>query len=147
MKERTSKAELFTAFSIGALFGFGLILSGMTQPSKVVGFLDFFGNWDPSLALVMAGAIGVHVLGRALAKRFSSPVLGGHFRSPEHERLDARLLVGSVLFGAGWGLGGVCPGPALTALAGAGWPMALFVAAMIVGMLGFEGFNKLTAKP
>lgn len=125
-------------FLIGLLFGIGLILSGMTDPAKVIGFLDVFGEWDPSLALVMGGAILVGVFAFAIAKRREVTLLGTMMQLPRAEFIDRRLIAGSVVFGAGWGLAGFCPGPALVSV-GAGQPKALvFVLAMIAGMIVFE---------
>ena len=125
-------------FLIGLLFGFGLILSGMTDPGKVIGFLDLFGTWDPSLAFVMGGAIAVGFFAFRLAKARATSFLGGAMRLPTSQDIDRRLIVGSLLFGAGWGLAGFCPGPALVSL-GAGQDKAVvFVIAMVLGMLAFE---------
>ena len=124
-------------FSVGLLFGMGLMLSGMTDPGKVIGFLDLFGTWDPSLALVMGGAIMVGVFAFTVAKKRTTTFLGGVLRLPTTNRMDKPLVIGSLLFGAGWGLAGFCPGPALVSMAD-GQPKALvFVLAMLVGMLGF----------
>ncbi len=118
----------------GLLFGLGLIGSGMTDPAKVKGFLDLFGAWDPSLALVMAGVIAVGVLAFAAAKRRTVSWGGARMEIPSTTTIDRRLVIGGVLFGAGWGVAGFCPGPALVA-ASAGSAAALgFVAAMLVGM-------------
>lgn len=125
-------------FLVGLIFGVGLILSGMTDPGKVIGFLDLFGAWDPSLALVMGGAIAVGVFAFALAKKRTASFLGGALHLPNSNDIDKRLLLGSLLFGAGWGLAGFCPGPAIVSL-GAGQPKAaVFVLAMLAGMLLFE---------
>lgn len=125
-------------FAVGLLFGIGLILSGMTDPGKVIGFLDLFGAWDPSLALVMGGAILVGAVAFALAKKLTTTFLGGALRLPSSDVIDQPLVLGSLLFGAGWGLAGFCPGPALVSL-GAGQPKAaVFVLAMLAGMLLFE---------
>ena len=127
-----------TEFAVGLLFGLGLILSGMTDPGKVIGFLDLAGPWDPSLALVMGGAILVGVFAFALAQRRTRTFLGGALHLPGASDLDRRLVLGSLVFGAGWGLAGFCPGPALVSL-GAGQPeAAVFVAAMVAGMAVFE---------
>jgi len=121
------------ALALGALFGLGLTLSGMTQPDKVLAFLDVTGAWDPSLALVMVGAIATFGLAFRLARRRPAPLLGGRFpRLPR--RRDARLLAGAALFGAGWGLAGICPGPALVDLGAGASDAALFVVAMSAGM-------------
>jgi len=133
-------------FLIGLLFGFGLILSGMTDPGKVIGFLDLFGTWDPSLAFVMGGAIAVGAVAFAVAKKRTANFLGGAMRLPTSHDINARLVVGSLLFGAGWGLAGFCPGPALVSL-GAGQDKAVvFVLAMLLGMLVFEGLERARAK-
>lgn len=125
-------------FMVGLVFGVGLILSGMTDPGKVIGFLDLFGAWDPSLALVMGGAIAVGVFAFALAKRRSTTFLGGALSLPDSREIDPPLVMGSLLFGVGWGLAGFCPGPALVSL-GAGQPKAAaFVLSMLAGMLLFE---------
>jgi uncharacterized membrane protein YedE/YeeE len=119
----------------GVVFGIGLILSGMTDPAKVKGFLDIGGHWDPSLALVMAGAIGIGMFAFTLAKRREVSWTGSRIDLPANASIDARLITGGVLFGAGWGVAGYCPGPALVSL-GYGSPEALvFVAAMVGGML------------
>ena len=132
MKHRISE------FAVGLIFGIGLILSGMTDPSKVIGFLDLFGAWDPSLALVMGGAILVGVFAFALAKKRTTTFFGGALRLPTSTAIDKRLLVGGLLFGVGWGLAGFCPGPALVSM-GLGQPKALlFVLAMLSGMVLFE---------
>jgi hypothetical protein len=125
----------FFALLSGVLFGLGLIGSGMTDPAKVKGFLDLFGHWDPSLALVMAGAIAVGVVAFAIAKRRTVSWTGARMEIPTSTTIERRLVVGGLLFGAGWGIAGFCPGPALVA-ASAGSVAALgFVAAMLVGMV------------
>ena len=123
---------LFSLF-VGLVFGLGLVLSGMTRPGKVIGFLDFTGAWDPSLAFVMAGAIGIgFFLFRVAARRLAPP----------SHRVDPGLITGSVLFGVGWGIAGFCPGPAIVAL-GSGWGDAgIFVAAMLVGMAAHDRFKR-----
>jgi uncharacterized membrane protein YedE/YeeE len=125
-------------FLVGLLFGLGLLLSGMTDPSKVLGFLDLFGSWDPSLALVMAGAIGIGVFAFALAKKRTVSFLGGAMRLPTSNQIDRRLIVGALMFGAGWGLAGFCPGPALVSLAAGQPKAAIFVFFMVAGMIAFE---------
>ena len=125
-------------FVVGLLFGVGLMASGMTDPGKVIGFLDLFGTWDPSLALVMGGAIAVGFFAFALAKKRTTTFLGGALRFPTTSQMDKPLVIGSLLFGAGWGLGGFCPGPALVSMADGQSKATLFVAAMLVGMMGFE---------
>lgn len=129
---------LLTALLAGLVFGLGLILSGMANPAKVLGFLDLAGFWDPSLALVMVGAIAVGLVAFALARRREVTLLGAPLRLPTATAIDRRLLIGSLLFGVGWGLAGFCPGPALVAL-GMGAPKAVvFVVAMLGGMGLFE---------
>ena len=128
----------FSEFVVGLLFGTGLIVSGMTDPGKVIGFLDLFGAWDPSLALVMGGAILVGVSAFALAKRRTTTFLGGALTLPSSRDIDRRLVVGGLLFGAGWGLAGFCPGPAIVSLASGQPKAAVFVVAMLAGMLVFE---------
>lgn len=133
-------------FAVGLLFGIGLILSGMTDPGKVIGFLDLFGPWDPSLALVMGGAILVGVFAFAFAKKRTSTFLGGALHLPGSNDIDRRLVVGGLVFGAGWGLAGFCPGPALVSL-GAGQPKAaVFVVAMLAGMYVFELLERQTPR-
>lgn len=123
------------AFIAGGLFGAGLFVSGMTDTTKVQGWLDIFGAWDPTLAFVMGGAI----LPMALAWRLTrnrTPIAGGQFPAPPAPRLGRNLVLGSVLFGMGWGLAGLCPGPSIAALSYGGWGNLLFVAAMLAGMMG-----------
>jgi uncharacterized membrane protein YedE/YeeE len=126
--------SLVTPFISGIVFALGLGISGMTRPVKVIGFLDFFGAWDASLAFVMLGAIVVYFAAYRWSSKMSSPLLAPDFSLPKRRDLDANLIAGAAIFGAGWGLGGFCPGPALTSLA-CGAPAALiFVAAMVGGM-------------
>jgi len=126
--------KVLIALLLGVLFGVGLLLSGMTDPAKVLGFLDVSGLWDPSLGLVMAGAIGVALLPFQWAASLSKSWLGDEFSRPDRTRIDVSLLLGSALFGIGWGLSGFCPGPAIVGL-GAGYlPAVGFVVAMLVGM-------------
>ena len=128
-------------FAVGLVFGLGLILAGMTDPGKVLAFLDLFGTWDPSLMFVMGGGIGVAIFAFALARKRTSNFLGGALHLPTRRDIDQRLVVGSLLFGAGWGIAGFCPGPAIVSLA-AGQPKAvLFVLAMLVGMAIFEALE------
>ncbi len=126
------------SFAAGLLFAVGLGVSGMTDPAKVTAFLDVFGAWDPSLAFVMAGAIGVHLLPNRLIFARGRPLLDGAFHLPTFTQIDGRLLAGSAIFGVGWGLAGYCPGPAVVA-SGAGVGQALvFLAAMLGGMGLFQ---------
>jgi uncharacterized membrane protein YedE/YeeE len=134
-------------FVVGLMFGVGLMASGMTDPGKVIGFLDLFGAWDPSLALVMGGAVVVGFFAFALAKKRTTTFLGGALRFPTTNQMDKPLVIGSLLFGAGWGLGGFCPGPALVSMADGQSKAMLFVAAMLVGMLGFELMDRLVHAP
>jgi uncharacterized membrane protein YedE/YeeE len=126
------------SFVAGLVFGVGLIVSGLVNPSKVLGFLDLAGRWDPSLAMVMAGAIAVGLPAFFVAGKRAVTLLGTPMQLPSARQIDRRLVLGSLAFGIGWGLAGFCPGPALVAL-GAGQVKALvFVAAMLAGMLAFE---------
>lgn len=132
---------IFTSLLAGLVFGIGLIVSGMTNPAKVLGFLDVAGTWDPSLAFVMGGAIAIGLLAFAIARRRTRSLLGEPLRLPTSRDVDRRLLAGSALFGIGWGMAGFCPGPALASLLalGAGSSKALvFVLAMLAGMGMFE---------
>ncbi|GAA5132782.1 DUF6691 family protein [Alloalcanivorax gelatiniphagus] len=122
------------AFLVGLVFGLGLLVSQLANPAKVLAFLDLAGAWDPSLALVMGGAVVVGLVAFTLSRRWRRSLLGEPMRRPEANRADRPLVIGALLFGAGWGLAGFCPGPALVA-AGAGHGQALlFVAAMLAGM-------------
>ena len=125
--------NLLTLIS-GLLFGFGLLLSGMADPAKVQNFLDLFGTWDPSLAFVMGGAIAVTMPGFWLVTHRSKPFFNDVFHLPTRRDFDARLITGAAIFGVGWGLGGFCPGPAMTALPLAGEGTLIFVATMLTGM-------------
>ena len=122
------------ALASGLVFGLGLIAGGMTDPAKVKGFLDLFGAWDPSLALVMGGAIAVGVFGFAAARRRSLSWTGEPMELPTQRAIDGRLVGGGALFGIGWGIAGFCPGPAVVALGGGLGPAAIFVVAMLAGM-------------
>jgi uncharacterized membrane protein YedE/YeeE len=125
------------AFLAGLVFGLGLIVSGMANPAKVIGFLDLAGSWDPSLAFVMAGAIAVGCVAFAIARRRGVSLLGAEMKLPTARHIDRRLVGGSVLFGIGWGIAGICPGPGLVAL-GMGYGRAVvFVIAMLAGMALF----------
>jgi len=136
---------VLTALLAGLVFGWGLLISGMAQPTKVLAFLDLAGRWDPSLVLVMVGAIAVGSLAFAVARRRKKSLLGLDMRLPT-TRIDRSLVVGSTLFGIGWGLVGLCPGPALVAL-GTGQAKAfVFVLAMLVGMGVFEGLEQRRAR-
>ena len=126
----------------GLLFGLGLLLSGMADPQKVLGFLDLAGAWDPSLALVMGGAIALGLPGFALARRRSHSLLGEPMQLPTRKAVDAPLLIGAALFGIGWGLAGYCPGPALVGTAAGLGSAAIFSVAMLAGMLLFGLWSK-----
>lgn len=131
------------AFAIGLIFGMGLILSGMTDPSMIIGFLDVAGDWDPSLAFVMGGAILVGFVAFRFARRRTVSFLGGAMHIPNMWEIDRRLVLGSLAFGVGWGLAGYCPGPAVVAL-GAGHDKAVvFVIAMIAGMALYESADRV----
>ena len=131
------------AFLAGLVFGLGLLLSGMADPAKVLGFLDLAGAWNPSLAFVMAGAITVGAIAFALARRRTTTLLGDALRLPAATAIDRRLIVGALLFGAGWGLAGFCPGPALVALGLGQSKAVVFVAAMLAGMGLFEAVEAM----
>jgi uncharacterized protein len=123
------------SFICGLIFGSGLLISGMTDPMKVLGFLDVFGRVDPTLVFVMAGAVGVSAAGYAVARHRDAPLLAAQSRWPKPKDIDAPLIGGAVLFGIGWGLAGICPGPALVNLGTLSPRVAVFVAAMALGML------------
>ena len=126
--------RLLASFASGLVFGIGLLLAGMANPAKVLGFLDLAGAWDPSLALVMAGAVAVGSIAFAVAKRRRVSLLGTPMQLPAARQVDRRLVVGSIVFGVGWGLAGFCPGPALVALGEGAGQAAVFVLAMLAGM-------------
>ena len=130
-------ARHFAAFIAGILFAVGLAIGGMTNPGKVIAFLDFFGDWDPSLAFVMGGAVLVYAPLYRLSRRLRRPLLEEKFFLPTKRDLDARLIVGAVLFGFGWGLGGFCPGPALVATSSLASSAVIFTTAMLAGMVAF----------
>lgn len=139
--------QIFALIS-GLVFGFGLIISGMSDPAKVLNFLDIVGSWDPSLAFVMGGAILVTAPGFVLLLRSRShPYFDTKFRIPDREDLDAKLLSGAAIFGIGWGLGGFCPGPALTALPIAATGTLIFVPFMLAGMWAARHTPDLFPKP
>lgn len=130
--------QLFISFITGLVFGLGLIVSGMSNPAKVLDFLDLAGQWDPSLAFVMGGAILVGFFAFRVAARQTHALLGGPMRLPTARQIDRRLLVGGLMFGTGWGLAGYCPGPAVTSLFTGGIKPVIFVIAMLAGMVIFE---------
>lgn len=125
---------ILTSLLLGLVFGVGLIVSGMTNPAKVIGFLDLAGAWDPSLALVMGAAVAVGLAGFALAGRRASSLLGAPMHLPAAREIDKRLILGSAAFGIGWGMAGFCPGPALVALGTGNVKAVVFVLAMLGGM-------------
>lgn len=138
--------EASLAFASGVLFAVGLAIAGMTQPSKVIDFLDLAGNWDPSLALVMVGAIAVYFTANRLVRLRSAPLLGAKFHLPTRRDLEPSLLIGGGLFGIGWGLGGYCPGPGLTSLATGSVSALVFVLTMAGGMWLYDALGKARAK-
>ena len=128
----------FLALFSGLVFGVGLIASGMTDPAKVKGFLDLFGAWNPSLAIVMAAAVAVAVVAFARARRRTASWTGAHMEIPTSTVVDRRLILGGVLFGVGWGVAGLCPGPALVAASSGSLAALVFVVAMLVGMTAHD---------
>lgn len=138
--------KILMALLAGLLFGLGLILSGMTDPAKVLGFLDLSGNWDPSLALVMGGALLVGSLAFPFVVKRPKSILGDALRLPTTTQIDRRLVLGGLTFGVGWGLAGYCPGPALASLAQGGMKPLLFFIAMLAGMAMFELFERIRPK-
>jgi uncharacterized membrane protein YedE/YeeE len=138
--------NVFMALLAGLLFGLGLILSGMTDPSKVLGFLDLAGNWDPSLAFVMCGAVLVASLAFPFVVKRPTSILGDAMRLPTATQIDRHLVLGGLTFGAGWGLAGYCPGPALASLAQGGTKPLLFYIAMLGGMAVFELFERMKTR-
>lgn len=136
--------QVFAAFMTGLLFGLGLIVSGMTDPSKVIGFLDLAGTWDPSLAFVMGGAILIGAVMFRFGASGKTSLLGEPMRVPTSRKIDRRLVMGSLTFGVGWGLAGYCPGPALASLLSGSIKPILFVVAMVAGMVLFTLLEKLS---
>jgi len=139
--------NLLSAFAAGLVFGVGLVLSGMTDPGKVIGFLDIAGNWDPSLAFVMGGAILVGFFAFALAGKRGRTFVGGALHLPGRRDIDSRLVGGSIVFGIGWGLAGFCPGPALVSFASGEAKAAIFVAAMLGGMALYTAAEHFFKRP
>jgi uncharacterized protein len=135
--------NIVAAFAAGLVFGIGLIISGMTDPGKVIGFLDIAGKWDPSLAFVMGGAILVGFFAFAFARRRVRTFFGGAMHLPSNRDVDNRLVGGSLLFGVGWGLAGYCPGPALVSFGSGQEKAAIFVAAMLAGMLVYHALERM----
>ncbi|RDI59984.1 YeeE/YedE family protein [Microvirga subterranea] len=128
-------AIILSAFASGLIFGLGLVISQMINPAKVLAFLDIFGRWDPSLAFVMGGAVAVSALGYAYSRSRGAPVLAPRLDVPSRRDVDPRLLTGAAIFGLGWGLVGLCPGPALVDLVAGPWTIFVFVTAMVAGLL------------
>lgn len=128
-------AQAISALFCGILFGLGLSISQMTDPNKVINFLDISGNWDPSLALVMGSALLISVIANLIAKKAAKPLLSKEFSLPENKNIDVRLILGSILFGIGWGLVGLCPGPAIASLALVSEQLLTFLVAMLGSML------------
>jgi uncharacterized membrane protein YedE/YeeE len=135
------------SFVCGLVFGFGLLFSGMTQPAKILGFLDVLGRWDPTLLFVMVGALAVTSLGYALARRRPKPLFAPRSLWPTRTDIDRPLVVGSVIFGVGWGLSGLCPGPALENLASLSPRLIVFVIAMGAGMVLQDFWQRRTPSP
>ena len=138
---------LIAALIAGILFGLGLTLSQMVNPEKVMAFLDITGNWDPSLALVMAGAVAVSTIGFALAGNRDKPFLSTHFAAPTAKDIDKRLLGGAAIFGIGWGLAGYCPGPVVAALSFGNLEPVIFIGMLIIGSMTQSGIDKLRQSP
>lgn len=134
--------KLLTAALAGLVFGLGLLLSGMTNPAKVLAFLDISGDWDPSLALVMAGALIPAFIAFRQVKRRQRTLLDLPIQLPNRHGIDRRLMIGALLFGLGWGIAGYCPGPATASLLGGTWQAPVFVAAMLAGMAFYAWLNK-----
>ncbi|BBM87683.1 DUF6691 family protein [Candidatus Uabimicrobium amorphum] len=137
--------QKIVALFCGFFFASGLIISGMTNPHKVLSFLDIFGKWDPSLAFVMVGAIGVYSLSYRWIVSRTAPVCGDKFSIPSNKDLDKKLIIGAILFGCGWGLAGFCPGPAIVNITLLNKQVIVFFAAMVMGSLIFQFTNKLNA--
>jgi uncharacterized protein len=135
--------RVFSALAIGALFGFGLAVAGVLDPRVIRKFLDFFGDFDPRLAFVFAGALGVSTTGYLLSRRLSRPALAEKFALPTTDKIDARLIGGAAVFGVGWGMSGLCPGPAIAGLLLGVPQILMFAAAMAAGMLVFEGVGRM----
>jgi uncharacterized membrane protein YedE/YeeE len=135
-----------TAFAAGAVFGVGLLVSGMSKPEKVLGFLDVTGRWDASLTFVMAGAIGVHFIAYRLIRGRASPLLDAKWALPTRRDIDFKLVLGAAVFGLGWGLGGYCPGPALVSLGSGAAGAVVFTAAMLLGMVAASRVERLRAR-
>uniref|UniRef100_UPI003F494914 DUF6691 family protein n=1 Tax=Ensifer adhaerens TaxID=106592 RepID=UPI003F494914 len=140
-------ARVLASILCGLLFGAGLVISDMINPARVLAFLDVAGNWDPSLAFVMGGALIPSTAAYIIRARRAAPLLDSRFHVPENASIDWKLATGAALFGLGWGLVGLCPGPAIAALSTGRWEAALFVAAMVVGMSAYRFSLGGTLKP
>jgi uncharacterized membrane protein YedE/YeeE len=138
--------SVLASFFSGVIFAVGLGIGGMTQPAKIIGFLDFSGNWDPSLAFVMIGAIGVHFFFYLMLRKRTAPLFSPLFSVPTRREIDARLVGGAAIFGLGWGIGGYCPGPALTSLGSGNSSPVIFSLAMIAGMFFYEWIDALRSR-
>lgn len=138
--------NIFFSWLAGLVFGIGLIIAGMTNPAKVLGFLDIAGLWDPSLAFVMVGGIAIASIGLLVAKKRTLSFLGLQMRLPTSKHIDRPLILGGMIFGIGWGIAGICPGPALVLVGGGVFKGVIFVIAMIAGMALFELFNHHKSK-
>lgn len=139
--------NIFFSWLAGLIFGIGLMIAGMTNPAKVIGFLDVAGLWDPSLAFVMVGGILIVSMGFWVAKKRTQSFLGLQLRFPTGKKIDRPLIAGGVIFGIGWGIAGICPGPALVLVGGGVLKGVVFVIAMVLGMAFFEIFNRQGSKP
>ncbi len=135
---------LITSFLSGFIFGIGLLISEMADPAKVIGFLDVTGKWDPSLAFVMLGAVCIGFFTFRYAKRFKRTILGCEIKLSSTQHIDTKLIIGSIIFGIGWGLAGFCPGPAIVALGAAKLKAVYFTVAMVIGMIIYDLLNKET---
>ncbi len=139
-------ARLSAALLAGLVFGLGLSLSGMLDPTRVRGFLDVTGEWDPSLVFVLGGAVSVSALGYLASRRLAHPVLDATFQIPRNRRIDTPLILGSAIFGIGWGVSGFCPGPAVAALSTGSLPVLVFVTAMVLGMAASVALDRRVVK-
>lgn len=138
--------NIFFSWLAGLVFGIGLMIAGMTNPAKVLGFLDMTGVWDPSLAFVMAGGIAIASIGFFVAKKRTQSLIGLQMRFPTSKKIDRPLILGGAIFGIGWGVAGICPGPALVLVGGGVFKGVVFVIAMLLGMTLFEMFNRQKSK-
>jgi uncharacterized protein len=135
------RVEMLISFLVGLLFSMGIAISGMAQPQNVIGFLDIFGNWNPTLIFVMIGAIPVHMAAYRMIKGAKAPVLDSKFYLPTVKELTPQLMFGATLFGVAWGIAGLCPGPAFVSMIGGSYRAFLFIASMTVGMLLYRRFE------